>query len=558
MTLSHQRRDRVKKGEIMAAKQLAFGDDARQKMLAGINKLAAAVTTTLGPRGRNVAIDKSWGAPSVIHDGVSVAKEITLEDKFENMGAQLVREASSKTNDAAGDGTTTATLLAQQISVKGMKYVTAGTNPMIMSRGIDKAVKAVIEEITRLAKPVKAADWQKVATLSAQNEEIGSKIAEALKLVGKDGLIEVEEGKTMDITIEHKQGMVFDKGYASPYFVSDQDNMEAVIADPYILVTDQKISSIQDLLPMLEKLMQVSKNFVVISDDIEGEALTTLVVNKLRGAFNVLAVKAPGFGDRRKEMLQDIAVLTSANFISAETGRQLKDVEIEDLGRADSVRSNKDETRIVGGKGSKNDINGRVAQIEAVIKKSTSDFDKEKLQERKAKLAGGVATIQIGASSEIEMKNLEERAKDALGATKAAIEAGIVPGGGVTLIQAAKVLATMKADSEDEAVGIKLIQSVLEEPVRMLAKNSGVDAGWVVRKIIEKDDPSYGFNAITNEFGDMIKAGVVEPAKVNIEALKNAASVGKMILTTECLITDLPEPEKQMGGGAPGGMPGMM
>jgi chaperonin GroEL len=527
-------------------------------MLAGINKLAAAVTTTLGPRGRNVAIDKSWGAPSVIHDGVSVAKEITLEDKFENMGAQLVREASSKTNDAAGDGTTTATLLAQQISVKGMKYVTAGTNPMIMSRGIDKAVKAVIEEITRLAKPVKAADWQKVATLSAQNEEIGSKIAEALKLVGKDGLIEVEEGKTMDITIEHKQGMVFDKGYASPYFVSDQDNMEAVIADPYILVTDQKISSIQDLLPMLEKLMQVSKNFVVISDDIEGEALTTLVVNKLRGAFNVLAVKAPGFGDRRKEMLQDIAVLTSANFISAETGRQLKDVEIEDLGRADSVRSNKDETRIVGGKGSKNDINGRVAQIEAVIKKSTSDFDKEKLQERKAKLAGGVATIQIGASSEIEMKNLEERAKDALGATKAAIEAGIVPGGGVTLIQAAKVLATMKADSEDEAVGIKLIQSVLEEPVRMLAKNSGVDAGWVVRKIIEKDDPSYGFNAITNEFGDMIKAGVVEPAKVNIEALKNAASVGKMILTTECLITDLPEPEKQMGGGAPGGMPGMM
>jgi len=541
----------------MAAKQLAFGDDARQKMLAGINKLAAAVTTTLGPRGRNVAIDKSWGAPNVIHDGVSVAKEITLEDKFENMGAQLVKEAASKTNDAAGDGTTTATLLAQQISIKGMKYVTAGTNPMIMSRGIDRAVKAVIEEVTRLAKPVKEADWQKVATLSAQNEEIGAKIAEALKLVGKDGLIEVEEGKTMDITIEHKQGMVFDKGYASPYFVSDQDNMEAVIEDPYILVTDQKISSIQDLLPMLEKLMQVSKNFVVISDDIEGEALTTLVVNKLRGSFNVLAVKAPGFGDRRKAMLQDIAVLTGANLISADTGRQLKDVEVEDLGRADSVRSNKDETRVVGGKGAKNDISGRVAQIDAEIESSDSDFDKEKLQERKAKLAGGVATIQVGASSEIEMKNLQERVKDAKGATKAAIEAGIVPGGGVTLIQAAKVLEKMKSDSEDEAVGIKLIQAVLQEPVRMLAKNSGVDAGWVVRKIIEKDDPSYGFNAITNEFGDMIKAGVVEPAKVNIEALKNAASVGKMILTTECLITDIPEPEKSMGG-APGGMPGMM
>lgn len=542
----------------MAAKQLAFGDEARQKMLQGINKLAAAVTTTLGPRGRNVAIDKSWGAPSVLHDGVSVAKEITLEDKFENMGAQLVKEAASKTNDAAGDGTTTATLLTQQIAIKGMKYVTAGTNPMLMSKGIDKAVKAVIEEIRALAKPVKPADWQKVATLSAQNEEIGAKIAEALKLVGKDGLIEVEEGKTMDITIEHKQGMVTDKGYASAYFVTNSDSMEAVIEAPYILVTDQKVSSIQDLVPMLEKLMQVSKNFVVMADDIDGEALTTLVVNKLRGAFNVLAVKAPGFGDRRKAMLQDIAVLTGATLISADTGRQLKDVELEDLGRADSVRSTKDETRIVGGKGSQADIDARVAQIEAEIMASTSDFDKEKLQERKAKLAGGVATIQVGASSEVEMKNLQERVKDAKGATKAAIEEGIVPGGGVTFIQAGKVLDKMKADNEDEMVGIKLIKSILEEPVRMLAQNSGVDAGWVVRTIIEKNDPSYGFNAITNEFGDMIKAGVVEPAKVNIESLKNAASVAKMILTTECLITDIPEPEKAMGGGPGAGMGGMM
>lgn len=544
----------------MPAKQLAFGDDARQKMLTGINKLASAVTTTLGPRGRNVALDKSWGAPNVIHDGVSVAKEISLEDKFENMGAQLVKEAASKTNDAAGDGTTTATLLAQQISTKGMKYVTAGTNPMIMKRGIDKAVATVIEEIKRLAKPVKETDWEKVATISAQNEEIGAKVAEALKLVGKDGVVEVEEGKTMEITIDHKEGMEFDKGYASPYFVTDSDNMEAVIEDPYILVTDQKISNIQDLLPMLEKLMQVSKSFVVIADDIEGEALTTLVVNKLRGTFNPLALKAPGFGDRRKAMLADIAILTGANYISSETGRQLKDVGVEDLGRADSIRASKDSTRIVGGKGAQADIDARVAQIEAEIEKSTSDFDIEKLEERKAKLTGGVAVIQVGASTEVEMKNLQERVKDAKGATSAAIEAGIIPGGGVTLIQAGKALDKLKADSEDEKVGIELIKSVLQEPVRMLAKNSGLDAGWVVHKIAEKDDPSYGFNAMTNEFGDMVKAGVIEPAKVGIEALKNAASVASMILTTECLITDAPEPEKPApaGGGMPGGMPGMM
>jgi len=543
----------------MSAKQLAFGDDARQKMLTGINKLASAVTTTLGPKGRNVALDKKWGSPTVIHDGVSVAKEISLEDPFENMGAQLVKEAASKTNDAAGDGTTTATLLAQQISVKGMKYVTAGVNPMIMKRGIDRAVVAAIEEIRRLAKPVKESDWEKVATISAQNEVIGAKVAEALKLVGKDGVVEVEEGKTMEITIEHKEGMEFDKGFASPYFVTNPDTMESVIESPYILVTDQKISSIQDLLPMLEKLMQVSKNFVIIAEDIEGEALTTLVVNKLRGTFNGLAVKAPGFGDRRKAMLQDIAVLTGANFISTETGRALKDVGVEDLGRADSLRATKDSTRIVGGKGAKADIDARVSQIDAEISNSTSDFDIEKLQERKARLTGGVAVIQVGASTEIEMKNLQERVKDAKEATRAAMEFGIIPGGGVTYIQARKAVRALKAETKDEQAGLDLVAEVLDQPLRMLATNSGVDAGWVVKVIEEKDDASFGFNAVTNEFGDMVKAGVIEPALVEIEALKNAASVGSMILTTECLITDAPEPEKA-GGAADmgGGMPGMM
>ncbi|MBW7943965.1 chaperonin GroEL, partial [Patescibacteria group bacterium] len=420
----------------MAAKQLKFGDDARQKMLSGINKLASAVTVTLGPKGRNVAIDKSWGSPTVLHDGVSVAKEIKLEDPFENMGAQLVKEAASKTNDAAGDGTTTATLLAQQISIKGMRLVTSGVNPMIMKLGIDKAVDAVVTEIRRLAKPVSESDWEKVATISSQNPVIGQKVAEALKKVGKDGVVEVEEGKTMEITIDHREGMEFDKGYASAYFVTKPEDMEAVIEDPYILITDQKVTSIQDILPMLEKLMQISKNLVIIADDIEGEALTTLVLNKLRGAFNVLAVKAPGFGDRRKAMLEDIAVLTGGTFISKDTGRELKSTTVEDLGRADSVRSTKDRTRIVGGKGSANDIAARVAQIDAEIEKSTSSFDTEKLQERKAKLAGGVAVIQVGAATEVEMKDLQERVKDAKEATKAAIEEGIIPGGGVTLLQA--------------------------------------------------------------------------------------------------------------------------
>ncbi len=534
------------------AKQLAFSDDARQKMLAGINKLAAAVVTTLGPKGRNVAIDKAWGSPTVLHDGVSVAKEIVLEDKFENMGAQLVKEAANRTNDSTGDGTTTATLLAQHITNKGMKYVTAGVNPMIMKRGIDRAVEVVMKEIARLAKPVKESDWEKVATISAQNAVIGAKVAEALKLVGKDGVLEVEEGKTMDITIDHKKGMVLEKGYASPYFVTNSDSMESEIKNPYILVTDQKVSSIQDLIPMLENFMKVSKDLVIIADDIDGEALTTLVVNKLRGTFNVLAIKAPGFGDRKKELLQDIAVLTGANIISAETGRALKDASVEDLGRADMVRSTKDETVIVGGKGTQSDIDGRIAQITAQYEKATSEFDKEKLNERKAKLTGGVAVIQVGAASEVEMKNLQERVKDAKGALKAAIDSGITPGGGVTYIQAAKVLAKLKGESYDEQVGITLIAEVLEQPLRMLARNSGVDEGEVLYQIKQKDDAAFGFDVITNTFGDMVKAGVIEPAKVEIEALRNAASVGSMILTTECLITDVPEDKKPMppaGGG---------
>lgn len=544
----------------MSAKQLLFGDDARQKMLSGVNQLAQAVTTTLGPKGRNVALDKSWGAPSVIHDGVSVAKEITLTDKFENMGAQLVKQAAEKTNEQAGDGTTTATLLAQQITSKGMRYVTAGSNPMIMKRGIDIAVEAVVAEIRRLAKPVKKSDWEKVATISAQNEVIGAKIAEALTLVGETGVVEVEEGKTMDITIDHKEGMIFNKGYASPYFAAGNEDMVAEVKNPYVLVTDQKITNLQDLVPFLEKFMQVSKDLVIIADDIDAEALTALVVNKLRGALNVLVVKAPGFGDSKKAMTQDIAVLVGAELISADLGMPLKDIGVEHLGRADMIKSTKDETTIVGGKGTQADIDARVAQIDAAIKNSTSDFDIEKLSERKAKLTGGVAVIQVGAATESEMKNLMERVKDAKEATKAAIEEGIIPGGGVTLIQAVKVLKKIQAKSADEQAGINLIAEIAEEPLRMLAQNSGADAGWVAKTVAAKNDSKFGFNALTNEFGDMVKAGVVEPAKVATASLINAASVASMILTTECLVTDAPEPEKPSMGGAPGmgGMPGMM
>ncbi len=540
------------------AKRVIYGDEARQKMLAGVNKLAAAVTTTLGPKGRNVALDKSWGAPNVTHDGVTIAKEISLEDKFENMGAEMVKQAAAKTNDAAGDGTTTATLLAWKIASKGMTLVTSGVNPMIMKKGIEKATDKVVGEIEKLATPVKEEDWKKVATVSAQSEEIGDKIAKALKMVGKDGVVEVQEGKTTEITIDHKEGMEFDKGFVSSYFMTDADSMEAVIENPLILVTDQKISNVQnDLLPYVEKIMTQGKNFVIIADDIEGEALTTLVVNKLRGTFNALAVKAPGFGDRRKEMLKDIAALTGAKFISSETGMALKDVELEDLGQAETVRANKDSTRIVGGKGSKDAIKERITLIDREIEHTTSDFDKEKLLERKAKLTGGVAVIRVGATTELEMKNLQERVKDAKEATRAAIETGIIPGGGVTFIQASKQLDKMKAESRDEQAGIDLIKSVLDEPVRMLAVNAGVDSGWVVQKIKEKGDAHYGFNAMTGEFSDLVADGVIEPAKVEMSALKNAASVASMILTTEALVTDAPEEKKDVPAMNPG-MGGMM
>jgi len=541
------------------AKQLLFSDDARTKLLSGVNQLAKAVVTTLGPRGRNVALDKKWGAPNVVHDGVSVAKEIELEDAFENMGAQLVKEAAEKTNDAAGDGTTTATLLAQQIVSEGMKRISAGANPMVLKKGIDKAVDAAVDTLRKSSKDVKEDEWEKVATISAQNEEIGQKIAGALKVVGKDGVIEVEEGRTMEIEIDHKEGMEFDKGFASPYFVTDSENMEAVIEDPYILITDQKISAINDLLPFLEKLVKVSKNLVIIADDIEGEALATLVVNKLRGTFNILAVKAPGFGDSRKDMLEDIAVLTGGTFISEDTGRKLESIDIEDCGRADSIRSDKENTRIVGGKGTKAAINGRIAQLKREIDRSDSEFDREKLEERLAKLAGGVAVINVGAASEIELKELQERVKDAVGATKAAIEEGVVAGGGVALLQASRDLENLKTDNVDEEMGVKLVARALIQPIRWLAKNSGEDAGWVMRKVMDNKTKAYGFNADTLKFGNMLEMGILDPVKVSRSALQNAASVASMILTTEALVTDLPEKEEPApaGGGMGGGMPGM-
>ncbi len=537
------------------AKKMIFTDDAQQKMLAGIAKLSQAVTTTLGPRGGNVAIDKAWGAPTVLHDGVSVAKEVNLEDPFENMGAQLVKEAASKTNDVAGDGTTTATLLAHHITAMGMKNIAAGANPMMVKKGIDIATDLVVAEIAKLSKPVKESDWVKVATISAQNPLIGEKIAEALKLVGKDGVVEVEEGRSMDIEIEHTEGMAFDKGYISPYFVTNTDNMEAVMENPHILITDQKISSIQDLLPFLEKLMKISKNLVLIADDVDGEALATLVVNKMRGVFNVLAIKAPGFGDRRKAMLQDIAVLTGGQFISSDTGRKLDSVTPEDCGHADSVRSTKDSTTIIGGKGKKVDIDGRVSQIKKEIDATTSDFDKEKLQERLAKLSGGVAVIKVGAATEVALKELQERVKDAKEATKAAIEEGVIPGGGVTYLRAAVALDVLKEKDEDVKAGIKIIRDALTMPLRRLAENSGADGGKVLYQVLSEESATYGFNALTLEFGDMLKMGVIDPAKVAKTALRNAASVAGMILTTRCLITDIKEEKK--AGGAGGGMGGM-
>ena len=543
------------------AKQIKFSEDARQALVRGVNILAKAVVTTLGPKGRNVAIDKKWGSPNVIHDGVTVAKEIELSDPFENMGAQLVKEAASKTNDVAGDGTTTATLLAQSIINNGFKNVTAGANPMILKVGMEKGVTAIVAEVKKMAKTVKDADVAKVATISAQDEKIGNLIAEALQKVGKDGVVTVEEGKGLTMEIEYKEGMEFDKGYASPYFVTIADKMESEISDAYILITDKKITAIADLLPFLEGFIKVSKNLVIIADDIEGEALATLVVNKMRGTFNVLAIKAPGFGDRRKAMLDDIAALTGGTVISDETGRKLENVKVEDCGRADKVWADKENCRIIGGKGSKSALQARVASIKREMDLSTSDFDKEKLQERLAKLSGGVAVINVGAATEVELKDKKERVIDAVAATKAALEEGIVAGGGVTLLRARSALKALRdtLTVQDEKTGIDILYQALSEPVRWIAKTAGADEGWVVNKVEESKVLDYGFNAMTMEFGSMLAAGIVDPAKVTRSAVQNAASVGMMVLTTEALITDLPEKKDSMpaGGGMPGGMGGM-
>jgi len=539
------------------AKQLIFSEEARQKLLSGVNILAKAVVTTLGPKGRNVALDKKWGAPSIVHDGVTVAKEIELEDPYENMGAQLIKEAASKTNDIAGDGTTTSTLLAQAIVSQGLKNVTAGANPMQMKAGIDKGVASLVEAIQKLAKPVKGnEEITQVATISSASKVIGEKIAEALKRAGRDGVIEVEESKGFEMSIDHKEGMEFDNGYASPYFVTNSEKMESEIIDPIILITDQKISAVADLLPFLENAVKVTKNIIIIADDIEGEALATLVVNKLRGAFNLLAVKAPGFGDRRKDMLADIAILTGGSVISEDTGRKLDSVTVEDCGKAEKVWADKDNCRIIGGKGQKASIKARIASLKEAIDRSDSEFDKEKLQERLAKLSGGVAVINVGAATEIELKETQERVKDAVEATKAAVEEGIVPGGGVTLLRVAKVLNKVKTDNADEKVGLEILKHALRQPVRLLAENSGADAGWVVKKV-EQGKKDFGFNALTMEFGSMLGQGILDPAKVTRSALQNAASVASMILTTECLVTDIPKEEDDKAPAAPGGMPQM-
>ena len=550
------------------SKQLKFGSDARQSLLKGINILSNAVVTTLGPKGRNVAIDKKWGGPSVIHDGVTVAKEIELKDPYENMGAQLIKEAASKTNDVAGDGTTTATLLAQAIANKGLQNVTAGANPMMVRYGLEKGLAAVLAELDKMKKEIKINDKdsiENVATISAGSSVIGKKIAEAVVKVGRDGLITAEEGKGLDLESKETSGMEFDNGFLSAYFATNTESMEAEISNPYIMITDKKISSIQDILPFLEKLVKLTKSFVIIADDVDGEALATLVVNKLKGTFSVLAVKAPGFGDRRKAMLEDIAVLTGGKVISEDLGIKFESADpAEFCGRADSVTSDKDKTRILGGAGSPEDVKGRVVQLRAQVEKSTSDYDKEKFQERIAKLVGGAIVLQVGGATEVEMKEKLERVKDAIESTKAAVAEGILPGGGVALLKASLVLDTLKADNEEEKVGIAILKYALEQPVRMLAQNSGEDAGYIFNQI--KDailaDPKsdLGYNAATGKMVSMIKSGILDPAKVTKSALTNAVSVGTMILTTEVLITDAPEkkaPPMMPPGGGMGGMGGM-
>ena len=545
----------------MAAKQLKYDTDARQSVLAGVQKLAKAVKSTLGPGGRNVVIDKKFGAPQITKDGVTVAKEIELPDAFENMGAQMLREVASKTNDTAGDGTTTAVLLGEAIYSEGLKNVTAGANPTMLKRGVDKAVEAAVEELGKLSKKVKADDVAKVATISANGDtEIGGKIAEAMEKVGKDGTITVEESKTMETTLDVVEGMQFDKGYLSPYFVTSPDTMEAVLENAYVLIHEKKISSLQDLLPVLQSVAKTGKPLLIVAEDVDGEALATLVVNKLRGTLNICAVKAPGFGDRRKAMLQDIAVLTGGKVISDEVGLKLENTKLEDLGQAARITVDKDNTTIVEGKGKTADIQARVAEIKVQIDNTTSDYDKEKLQERLAKLAGGVAVIHVGAATEVEMKEKKDRIDDALHATRAAVEEGVVPGGGVALLRTRKAIkAAIDAAEGDEKVGMQIVYNVAEAPLRQIVENAGRQEAALVVAKVEAAKGSQGYDARNDEYVDLLSAGIVDPAKVTRLALQNAASVAGLLLTTECMITDLPEKKEcNCGHGGPGGMGGDM
>ncbi len=537
----------------MAAKQLVFNEDARRKLKNGMNILANAVAATLGPKGRNVAIDRKFGSPTITHDGVSVAKEIELEDPFENMGAQLLKEAATKTNDIAGDGTTTSTVLAHAIVNEGLKAIEAGYNPMLIKRGIELATQAVVEELRKMAVKIETKEEiGHVATNSAADKEIGDLIAEVMDKVGKDGVITVEESKSLQFETEYVEGMQFDRGYISPYFITDPDHMEAVINEPYILIYDKKISAAADIVPILEKLVQTGKrDLVIIAEDVDGEALATLVLNKLRGMLNVLAVKAPGFGDRRKAMLLDIAILTGGTVISEETGRKLETATLADLGRADKVVADKENTTIVGGKGDPARIQGRIKEIRAEIEKSTSDYDREKLQERLAKLAGGVAIIRVGAATETELKEKKHRVEDALSAARAAVEEGIVPGGEISLINAAKAIDNLKIEEngiEEIRVGVNIVRRALEAPIRKLAANAGQDGSVIIdtvrREAERQNNPNIGYNVITGEYVDMIKAGIIDPVKVVRGALENAASIAAMILTTDVLVTEIPEKEK--------------
>lgn len=561
------------------AKQLKYDEKARQSLVVGVNKLAQAVVTTLGPKGRNVALDKKWGAPSVIHDGVTVAKEIELDDPFENMGAQLVKEAAEKTSDEAGDGTTTATIIARDLVNAGMGAVQRGADPMAIRKEMESGLKAVLDRIKETAVPVKKdEEIEQVANVSAGDTEIGAKIAEALKRVGPDGVVTVEEGKGLEIEIEYKEGMEFDKGYVSPYFVTNPDTMEATVETPQILLTDKKISSLSELLPFLENVVKTNKNLVIIADEVEGEALATMVVNKLRGTFNVLAVQAPGFGDRRKAMLEDIAVLTGGTVISEDIGRKLEEVAVEDLGRADRVTSDKDNTIVVGGKGSKSAISGRIKQIKTEIEKTTSEFDREKLEERLAKLSGGVAVINVGAASETELKEKQTRVKNAVAATKAAVEEGVVPGGGIALLRAREVLVKQKLTLKNRrkqrpeyerlehgSAGWKILHEALDAPVRGILANATPNWSEVYKKVLWVDEKDYkdnlglfGYDVSKDEFGNMFRMGIIDPVKVVRLALQNAVSVATMIITTGALVTDIPEKdEKAPAPGGPGPEMGM-